>query len=53
MKNIFLLNAFSLQMVSAANYGVKVTTVGQLPEGATTLPEDFKFKYLRVEITPA
>jgi hypothetical protein len=92
--NTFLLNAFSLQMVSEKQYSVKVTEVetlptglqsavghadtaavlgvecarvnvslakgdtafvaqlvgGRLPEGSKTLPEGFKFKFLRVEI---
>jgi hypothetical protein len=94
MKKIYLLNAFSLQMVSAPFYFVKVTPVmdlptgltsaighadtaavlgvevnritvtldlgdtayvaqligGRLPEGATSLPENYCFQFRRVEI---
>ena len=93
MKNVFLLNAFSLQMLqgnatvkftevdklpqgltSAVGHkdtanvlGVKMNRVnvtlkrgdiayvaqlqgGRLPEGATTLPEGFSFKFIRVEV---
>lgn len=93
--NMYLLNAFSLQMVSEASYALKIKTVdalpsglisaighqdtafvlgvemnrvnvslkvgdiayvaqlmgGRLPEGSTTLPEGFSFKFLRVEVT--
>ena len=96
-KTYFLLNAFSLQMVStpclvkftevnnlpskdelvsaighadtAAVLGVPMNRVnvtlkegetayiaqlqgGRLPEGSTTLPEGFSFKYIRVDILP-
>lgn len=95
---MFLLNAFSLQMVSASNYNVSVKEIetpsaeelkgmdsaighpdtaavlgvqcnrisitlkhgdkavvaqlqgGRLPEGATTLPEGFFFKFLEIRI---
>lgn len=94
MKDIFLLNAFSLQMISEYPAEVRISEVdslpsgltsaighqdtanvlgvpmnrvnvslakgdvayvaqlvgGRLPEGSTTLPEGFRFKYLKVEI---
>lgn len=94
MKDIFLLNAFSLQMISEYPVEVRISEVdslpsgltsaighqdtanvlgvpmnrinvslakgdvayvaqligGRLPEGSTTLPEGFRFKYLKVEI---
>jgi hypothetical protein len=94
MKDQFLLNAFSLQMISAFPAEVRISEVdslpsgltsaighqdtanvlgvpmnrinvslakgdvayvaqligGRLPEGSTTLPEGFRFKYLKVEI---
>jgi len=94
MKDIFLLNAFSLQMISELPCEVRISEVdslpsgltsaighqdtanvlgvpmnrinvslakgdvayvaqlvgGRLPEGSTTLPEGFRFKYLKVEI---
>jgi hypothetical protein len=94
MKDMYLLNAFSLQMISAFPAEVRISEVdslpagltsaighqdtanvlgvpmnrvnvslakgdvayvaqlvgGRLPEGSTTLPEGFRFKYLKVEI---
>jgi hypothetical protein len=92
---MYLLNAFSLQMVQEDNYSLNIKKVdklpsnlesaighqdtafvlgvemnrvnvslkvgdiayvaqlmgGRLPEGSTTLPEGFSFKFLRVEVT--
>ena len=93
MKNVFLLNAFSLQMLegdatvkftevdklpegltsaighqdTARVLGVKMNRInvtlrkgdtafvaqlqgGRLPEGSTTLPEGFSFKFIKVEV---
>jgi len=94
---MYLLNAFSLQMIQEDNYNLNITKVdklptnclesaighqdtafvlgvemnrinvslkvgdvayvaqlmgGRLPEGSTTLPEGFSFKFFRVEVLP-
>lgn len=94
---MYLLNAFSLQMIQEDNYNLNISKVdklpttelesaighqdtafvlgvemnrvnvslkvgdvayvaqlmgGRLPEGSTTLPEGFTFKFLRVEVLP-
>jgi hypothetical protein len=95
---MYLLNAFSLQMIQEDNYNLNITKVdklptnglesaighqdtafvlgvkmnrinvslkvgdvayvaqlmgGRLPEGSTTLPEGFSFKFFRVEVLPS
>ena len=45
----FLLNAFSLQMIDVPA-SVKFEEVESLPEGSTSLPEGFKFKFIKVTV---
>ena len=48
-EKMYLLNVFSLQMIDTPCV-CRFSEVGRLPEGSTTLPEGFSFKYIRVDV---